>query len=99
MQEIAQLLVMLVTYYATFAIMGVGFATMFTGKDGAAAAGNFFFLRPLQWAGQQLRVLGMAFIAGSWRLLLQRIVDPIILAVERAVIWLVTRERGWLRRQ
>ena len=98
MQEIAQLLAMLVAYYATFGIMGIGFATMLAGKDGAIAAGEFFFLRPLRTAGQRLHVVGRALLVGGSRLLLHRVVDPFILAVERAVFWLVTRERGWIRR-
>lgn len=99
MQEIAQLLAMLVAYYATFAIMGIGFATMLAGKDGVSLAGNFFFLRPLQWMGHQVWFACTALLVASAKFVLHRVVDPFILAVERAAFWLVTRERGWLRRR
>jgi hypothetical protein len=98
MQELAQVLVLLIKFYATAAIMAIGFAMMVAGKDGAAAAGRLFFVRPLRWAGEQVRVHSISSIAASWRFILHRVVDPFILAVERAVIWLMTRERGWLRR-
>jgi len=98
MQEIGSVLALVLTYYLTFALMGIGFGTMFAGKDGAAAVARFFLLRPLQWAVQQARVLGIGLIAAGWRFLLHRVADPFILAVERGVIWLITRKRGWLRR-
>lgn len=98
MHELTEVLVLVLTYYLTFAFMGIGFGAMFGGRSGATAAGNFFFVRPLQWAVRQARVLCIGLIAASWRFMLHRVVDPFILAVERAVIWLVTRERGWLRR-
>jgi hypothetical protein len=47
MQEIAQLLVILVAYYATFGIMAIGFGMMLGGTDSASAAGNFF-VRPVR---------------------------------------------------
>ena len=98
MHELARLLVLLLTFYATVGIMAIGFAMMVAGKDGAAAAGQLFLVRPLRWAGEQVRVLGIASIVASWQFFLHRIVDPFILAIERAILWLITRERGWLRR-
>ena len=97
MQELAQVLALLVKCYATFAVMAIGFGTMIAGRSGATAAGNFLLVRPLQWAARHARVLGFGLIAATWRFLLHRVVDPFILAVERAINWLVTRERGWLR--
>jgi hypothetical protein len=67
MQELAQLLVMLVAYYATLGIVLIGFGMMVAGKDGAAAAGHFVFVRPLVWVAQQARELGVGSFIASWR--------------------------------
>ena len=99
MQEVAQLLIMLAAYYATFGIMAIGFATMFAGHEGAAAAADFFFLRPLHWAGHRAYSLSKSLLVTSATLLLHRFIDPLILTTEAALRWLLTRERGWLRRR
>jgi hypothetical protein len=66
MQEIAQLLVMLAAYYATFGIMAVGFGMMLGGTDGASAASNFFFPRPARAIFQWTRATLVAVVTASW---------------------------------
>jgi hypothetical protein len=39
---------LVITFYLTIAIMGIGFAVMCAGPAGARAAARFFFLAPLQ---------------------------------------------------
>jgi hypothetical protein len=105
MEKIGALIVALLGYYATLGIMGIGFATMVRGPLGAMLAWRFFFLRPARWAGREvLRLvsallrLGIRFIVSSWRFVLHHVIDPLILGIERVVIWLLTFQSGWLRR-
>ena len=99
MQEIAQLLVMLIAYYLTLGIMGVGFATMFAGEQGARAAARFFFLTPVQRLVGQARVGSVALLAGVWRILVKYTFRPFIEELTYWLRWLTTRERGWLQRK
>jgi hypothetical protein len=102
MQEIAQLLIMLVAYYATFGIMAVGFGVMLNGSDGASAAGNFFFVRPLRSLIQWTRATLVTAVTANWSNIISvvsRWLATELQEVVRDIRWLVTRERGWLRRR
>ena len=102
MQEIAQLLVVLVAYYATLGIMAIGFGMMMAGTDGAAAAGHFFFVRPvgaiIGWS--QATLVGLVTVV--WTTIIGGVTRSIaseIKEVGKDIRWLVTRERGWVRRR
>jgi hypothetical protein len=102
MQEIVQLLVMLVAYYATFGIMAVGFGMMLNGSDGARSAGNFFLVRPLRAVLQWARAALLAAVTATWSNIIGvvgRWLATELREVARDIRWLVTRERGWLRRR
>lgn len=72
MRAIPEVLGQLLAYYAMFAIMAVGLATIVAGSSGGTAARNFFFVRPLRWAGRQALAFGIALFAAGWRFLLPR---------------------------
>ena len=58
---VIELIRLILTSYLTIAIMGIGFAVMFAGSQGASAAARFFFARPMQWV---VHTIGMAVLAG-----------------------------------
>jgi len=102
MQEIVQLLAMLVTFYATLGIMAIGFGMMIGHKAGATAAGNFFFVRPVLAVLEWSRTVLVGVVVG--------VTTPLIGTIKRWIVnefkevgkdlrWVVTRERGWLRRR
>jgi hypothetical protein len=103
MHEVAQLLIVLVAYYATFGIMAIGFGMMLGGPDGgASAAGNLFFVRPVLAALAWSRAIVMTMftvlsanivsVIGGW-------IANEIKEVAKDIRWLVTRPRGWVWRQ
>ena len=102
MQEIAQLLIMLGAYYATFGIMAIGFGMMLRGTEGAAAAGEFFFVRPVRATFEWLRTMLVALVGGAWTRVLKVVGSWIVSEIKeipKDIRWLVTRERGWVRRR
>ena len=59
---VAELVRLVVTLYLTVAIMGIGFATMVAGSNGASAAARLFFVRPVQMVwGAVLALFALVF--------------------------------------
>ena len=101
MEEVAQLLIMLGAYYATFGIMAIGFGMMLAGPNGAVAVGNFFFVRPVRATFEWSRTALGALVIGICTAVvgtIQRWIVSELKEIEKDIRWLVTRERGWLRR-
>ena len=61
-----QLVRLLLTFYLTIAIMGIGFAIMCGGPDAAGAAARLFFLAPLQALLGSLRSAGALMLGSLW---------------------------------
>jgi len=102
MQEIAQLLILLVAYYATFGIMAVGFAMMWGGERAAGSAARLFFLSPLQWLGQRMWMAIVAAVVATWTgffAVIARWIAAELKELAADFRWLATRPRGWLRRR
>ena len=102
MQEIAQLLVLLVAYYATFGIMAVGFAMMLGGDRAAGSTARFFFLSPVQRLVQRTWATIVAAVVAMWTGFVTAIARWIAAELKELAAdlrWLATRPRGWMRRR
>jgi len=61
-----QLARLVITFYLTIALMGIGFAIMCGGPDAAGAAARWFFLAPLQALLGRLRSAGALMLGSVW---------------------------------
>lgn len=88
----------LLALYVAVTMGFVGFGMMLGGPPRAKSVMRFFYLRPLYWAAGRTRWLLLAVLVFGWRALVNYVLRPIWHVLARAWRWLITRERGWLRK-
>ncbi len=98
-KAVRDLVSLLFTVYLTIAFTAIGYAMLFAGAMGARRVARFFFLLPLQ---SVLRMIGewmRQLLAYLWYLIITYVLAPVGRRVVRSPRWMVTRERGWLRKR
>ncbi len=96
-----ELLTLVLTFYLTIGIMGIGVAVMWDGENGARRAARLFFLRPVQWLVQRTRAALVAIVLALRTPLTRVIVRPVAAELKELAAdsrWLASRGRGWLQR-
>jgi hypothetical protein len=63
---IGELVRLVLSFYLTIATMGIGFAIMFAGGNGASAPARFFFVAPIHWVVSTITVAVGGIIALLW---------------------------------
>jgi hypothetical protein len=97
---IGELLRLALTFYVTIAIMGVGFATMIWGSDGAGKAVRVFFLRPVQFMLASIPIVLQTVLGSVWQGLaalmrmMMRAIKRELTELGKDALWLVR----WLGR-
>lgn len=74
MIEVAAFVVQL---WTVAGLMAIGFGVMLGGGAGASRAARLFFMRPLSWSVQQLRMLAITIIVGTWQVLVRYVLRPV----------------------
>ena len=93
----AEAIATFVTLYVTVSVGFIGFGMLLAGPIGAGRVAAFLFLRPFRYVSRVLRQRLRQLLSYSWYFLIVFVLAPIARQLGRAVGWIVTRERGWLR--
>lgn len=97
MDEVKEIAILLLEFYVALGLMVIGFGFMLAGKLGGASVARFYFGGPLRWTFWRLRRVIPGLMASIWAALLAWLLRPLGVRLLRALQWLASRERGWLR--
>ena len=87
--QVIELIANVLALYAALGLMGIGFALMLAGREGAHRLARALYLAPLVWAGRRIAMLITAAGTGLAGFVMQWIVRPFMAELAFWLRWLV----------